>query len=108
MIKVSHLFEGMHAINNLYLILVQFECCLTESDTDSSDGEDFQPSTSTQLSHATIAKFNNFFREIISDYVLENFSNRKIGGPGLVVEIDESMFGKRYSFAILPFTEHWF
>ena len=47
----------------------------------------------TRLSEKTIVDFFNFCREVCS-VVLEEKSEA-IGGPGKVVEIDESKFGKR-------------
>ena len=35
------------------------------------------------------------FRDVVGSELLSNGGNAKIGGPGLTVEIDESMFGKR-------------
>ena len=37
------------------------------------------------------------FRDIIGSHMLANFSDKKIGGPGLTVEIDESLFGLHIS-----------
>ena len=45
------------------------------------------------ISHRTIVDWCNFSREICISS-LENFSEQ-IGGPGKIVEIDESKFGKR-------------
>ena len=36
-----------------------------------------------------------WFRDVVGSELLSNGGNAKIGGPGLTVEIDESMFGKR-------------
>ena len=45
------------------------------------------------ISHTTIVDWYNFSREVCIS-ILENFS-QKIGGPGKIIEIDESKFGKR-------------
>ena len=45
------------------------------------------------ISHTTIVNRYNFSREVCIS-ILENFS-QKIGGPGKIIEIDESKFGKR-------------
>ena len=45
------------------------------------------------ISHTTIVDWYNFSREVCIS-ILEKFS-QQIGGPGKVVEIDESKFGKR-------------
>lgn len=47
----------------------------------------------TGLSSATVASFLKNIREVVQKDFLT--SKRKIGGPGIVVEIDESKFGKR-------------
>ena len=73
----------------LFLCEVQTECSLT-SDDDSDD-----ESGSTRLSFATICKFTTYFREIIADHLMNIQADKKIGGVGKIVEIDESMFGKR-------------
>jgi ISXO2-like transposase domain len=49
--------------------------------------------TMTNLSSSTISCFINQFRDLITFNVKEN--HQKIGGEGIVVEIDESKFGKR-------------
>ena len=74
---------------NSILFTVQTECSMT------SDSESEDESTSTRLSFASICKFTTFFREVIADHIMETQREHKIGGVGLHVEIDESMFGKR-------------
>ena len=82
----------------------------SESDTESVESDSV---SSSVLGKATISKYFNFFRyvhiflqliyysifyyfrDVIGAEMLLNESDKKIGGPGLTVEIDESMFGKR-------------
>ena len=59
------------------------------------------------ISHSTVGEYHGLFRwhcnfphvihfctrDIIAVHMLACYSDRKIGGPGLTVEIDESMFG---------------
>jgi len=47
----------------------------------------------TALSKKTVIDFYNFCREVCS--VMLDKQSQPIGGPGKIVEIDESMFGKR-------------
>ena len=46
------------------------------------------------ISQAPATDWYNFCREVCAVYLIEN-CQEKLGGPGKVVEIDESMFGKR-------------
>lgn len=46
-----------------------------------------------KMSNNSIADWKNFLREICADYLIKN--NKKIGGEGMSVEIDESCFSKR-------------
>ena len=46
-----------------------------------------------KLTDKTINDWSSFYREVIIDWVVQ--CTKKIGGPGLTVEIDESKFGKR-------------
>ena len=45
------------------------------------------------LNPTTVVDWYNFCREVCMVWVEEH--SKKIGGPGLIVEIDESMFTKR-------------
>ena len=49
----------------------------------------------------TKVDWSNFCREIAIDVVLKNFE--KIGGPGVIVEVDESKFGKSEFLLLLIF-----
>ena len=49
--------------------------------------------TSTGLAHSTVSKWYSNFRLLVACVV--RYSNLAIGGPGKVVQIDESKFGKR-------------
>lgn len=42
------------------------------------------------------------FRDIVGSHMLAQFSDKQIGGPGLTVEIDESLFGS-FTFRIYIF-----
>ena len=44
-------------------------------------------------SEHTIVDYYKYFRNLVADAV--DFEDVKIGGPGIVVQIDESKFGKR-------------
>ena len=46
------------------------------------------------FSSRTLTDWGSFCREVAIDEVMNN--PQKIGGPGIVVEIDESKFGKIY------------
>ena len=60
------------------------------------------------ISHSTIGEYNGLFRwqchflhvlhfctrDIIAAHMLSCYADKKIGGPGLTVKIDESMFGE--------------
>lgn len=45
-----------------------------------------------------IYKYVFFVSDIIGSHMLSQYSDKKIGGVGLTVEIDESLFGNRISF----------
>ena len=49
--------------------------------------------------HGTPIDWANFCREVAEDIVINN--SEKIGGRGIIVEIDESKFGKSNFFFIL-------
>ncbi|CAM9741781.1 unnamed protein product, partial [Heterosigma akashiwo] len=44
-------------------------------------------------SSATVCDWRNFCREVVQIYFIDN--SQPIGGPGMIVEIDEAKFGKR-------------
>ena len=69
------------------------ESCLT-SDDDTDVETDTQKNT---MSRKSVAKLYKFFRDVICDHMMNvQLNGRKIGGPGLTVEIDESLFGEIY------------
>lgn len=45
------------------------------------------------FTNRTLVDWHSFCREVAIDTVMEN--SEKIGGKGVIVEIDESKFGKR-------------
>ena len=47
-----------------------------------------------RLSEDTAIHYNNLFRDIIADHMVNALQGYQIGGPGTTIEIDESMFGK--------------
>ncbi len=48
------------------------------------------------LAHATVIDWASFCREVAEDIIIS--SSELIGGPGIIVEIDESKFGKSKYF----------
>ena len=70
------------------------ETCLTSEDETEDEETNKQKNT---LDRRSGAKVYRFFRNVISDHLLNNqqLHGRKIGGPLKTVEIDESLFGKR-------------
>ena len=46
-----------------------------------------------EMNKNSVVDWNNYLREVCANHLLQN--PPKIGGPGLTVEIDESMFTKR-------------
>jgi predicted ferric reductase len=47
------------------------------------------------LSPTTIADWCGFYRDLLGQDIEFTTRNEKIGGPNIVVEVDESKFGKR-------------
>lgn len=72
---------------------------------DQTQHEDpYRDDNQTCLSYRTICDWNSYCREVIVIYFMEKMNNYtgKIGGPGKIVQIDESKFGKRkYNKGIL-------
>lgn len=61
-----------------------------------------------KLSSATISDWYNYCREVVVIYYLEKQEVcRKIGGPGKIVQIDESKFGKRKYNKGRQIEGHW-
>jgi transposase-like protein len=54
------------------------------------------------LSHTTVVDFNNFLREVCAESLMNNIP--AIGGPGMNVELDETLFSRRknHSGRVLP------
>lgn len=49
-----------------------------------------------EMSKETIADYYNYCREVIvADFMIREQERGKIGGPGKIVQIDESKIGKR-------------
>ena len=47
------------------------------------------------MDNSTYSKYYTYFKCAISESLTSDRRNvRQIGGPGLIVEVDESMFGK--------------
>ena len=46
------------------------------------------------MNAGTVTDWSNYLREAVTMDILNN-DDCKIGGPGIIVEIDESKFGKR-------------
>ena len=47
------------------------------------------------MSSSSTTDWANYLREACASDLLSNDEDGKIGGPGIIVEIDESKFGKR-------------
>ncbi|TRY68836.1 hypothetical protein TCAL_03040, partial [Tigriopus californicus] len=52
-----------------------------------------QAVTATGLSAPTVGQWYSYYRDVCSHWLMEN--PYKIGGPGLIVEVDESVIAKR-------------
>ena len=94
------------------LNLAIVESSITTDDDSDSEPLGSMPTKATRLSKTTIAKWYSFFRyyllcsslncneiyilrDIIGDYMVSELcGGHQIGGRGLHVEIDESLFGK--------------
>lgn len=67
-----------------------------KADYESMERENRLTKFDTHLSSKTIADWTNFLREVCMVWLDEKFVQvGRIGGPGIVVEIDESKIGKR-------------
>ena len=63
-----------------------------QEQTSVTSGEEEESEVET--SSNTINKYNEIFRTLICDKMLQE-GNNKIGGENKIVEVDESLFGKR-------------
>ena len=48
------------------------------------------------MDHSTTTDWSNYLREVCASFLLTKQNGAKIGGVGMTVEIDESLFSKRY------------
>ncbi|XP_045498272.1 uncharacterized protein LOC123696244 [Colias croceus] len=87
-------FENVHLpINIVFQIMYLFS---VGADYNAVQRETARRERDTVLSTKTIADWFSYCRETIVVYELEHQeSGRKIGGPGKIVQVDESKFGKR-------------
>ncbi|XP_044753610.1 uncharacterized protein LOC123312257 isoform X2 [Coccinella septempunctata] len=53
------------------------------------------PEQQTEYSESTISAWYHYCREMIIDHFDLHLQNMKLGGPGKIVQIDESKFGRR-------------
>jgi len=72
-----------------FLLALRFMFCWTEKMTSVKFCEKH-----LQLSNNTVNDWNNYLREVCV-ITLRERENKKIGGKGKIVEIDESLFTKR-------------
>ena len=57
------------------------------------------------FSSATVADWRQYIREVLVDYI--ELNSEKLGGPGKIVELDESKFGKRKHHRGHPVDGQW-
>ena len=60
------------------------------------------PDGHPRVSKVTAVEYEKVLRDHIAEYMLESTSGYMVGGPGTIIELDESMFGEfDISFKIL-------
>ena len=97
-------FEGSHLTPKEIFQMSYFWCRQTH--TQNEVVFDMQRENNN-ISRVSITEWNEFYREICLSYYIKN--PIKIGGPGLVVEIDETCISKRkYNRGRLVSNQQWF
>ncbi|XP_011139124.1 uncharacterized protein LOC105182989 isoform X1 [Harpegnathos saltator] len=61
--------------------------------------------TEMQISTSITADWTNFCRELLNQWLTD--SSKPLGGPGIIVEIDEAKFGRRKYYKGRLITGHW-
>ncbi|KAM3956862.1 uncharacterized protein ACR2FA_009173 [Aphomia sociella] len=100
------LFENVRLpLSLLFELMYMF--CYGKS-YDEVQREVHSPDRDTIVSHKTIADWYSYCREVVVVYELEHKEEReKIGGPGKIVQIDKTKFGKRKYNRRIQVEGHW-